>query len=353
MATDQNTGAAECEVYFYGTTGQELETDGCWSRTQTFAGTGINTYFAGKMLSEKNAYVLTDRLGSVRGDRNGVSLSYFPWGEERGAGTADLRTKFAGYFRDGVGQDYAMARYYSATSGGFWSPDPGGMKTANSGNPTTWNRYEYVAGDPINAIDPRGTDLEYIAGAIDCTDNFSEEACGDPCNNPDYIAGYVPSPGCGGTSVENDSVDGPGPDTSTDPLCPLVSLTGNFTVASGVIALFAPDIAAKIDAAFAILNQEGVVPMITSRFRNASRQAQQQGSPYGAAQVSWHQVGEAIDLNSKVSTSTEQEIVAAMTAEGLTWGGTFKHNDPVHFQNAPAGTSPSAAQVAACAKEHQ
>jgi uncharacterized protein YcbK (DUF882 family) len=109
--------------------------------------------------------------------------------------------------------------------------------------------------------------------------------------------------------------------------------------------------AALIDAAFAVLNQEGIVPMITSGFRTAAGQSAQQGSPYGAAQVSWHQVGEAIDINSKVPSSTEQAIVAAMTAEGLTWGGTFKHKDPVHFQNAPAGTSPSAAQVAACAKE--
>jgi hypothetical protein len=80
---------------------------------------GINTYFAGKMLSEKGVYIATDRLGSVRGDSSGVSLSYFPWGEERGQGTANNRTKFAGYYRDGIGQDYANARYYSATSGSF------------------------------------------------------------------------------------------------------------------------------------------------------------------------------------------------------------------------------------------
>ena len=167
MATDRNTGAAECEVYFYGATGQKLETDGCWSGTQTFAGTGINTYFAGKMLSEKNAYVLTDRLGSVRGDSNGVSLSYFPWGEERGAGTANLRTKFAGYFRDGVGQDYAMARFYSATSGGFWSPDPGSIRTADSATPLSWNRYAYAAADPIGFYDPTGT---YACGPGWCDD---------------------------------------------------------------------------------------------------------------------------------------------------------------------------------------
>ena len=60
---------------------------------------GINTYFGGKMLTEKGVAVFTDRLGSVRANSNGESFSYFPWGEERG-GTADNRTKFAGYYRD-------------------------------------------------------------------------------------------------------------------------------------------------------------------------------------------------------------------------------------------------------------
>ena len=63
MATDRNTGAAECEVYFYGATGQKLEMDGCWSGKQTYAGTGIKTYFAGKMLPEKNVYVVTGYTG--------------------------------------------------------------------------------------------------------------------------------------------------------------------------------------------------------------------------------------------------------------------------------------------------
>ena len=103
-----------------------LETYGGQIQTQglnNLALEGINTYFAGRMLSEKGVYVATDRLGSVRADSNGVQMSYFPWGEER-TSTADGRTKFAGYFRDTIGQDYANARYYSATTGGFWSPGP-------------------------------------------------------------------------------------------------------------------------------------------------------------------------------------------------------------------------------------
>ncbi len=154
------TGANECEAHFYGAMGQKLESYSCaytpntidWFTTLE----GINTYFGGKMLSEKGVAVLTDRLGSVRANSNGKSFSYFPWGEERGTGTADGRTKFAGYYRDMPGQDYANVRYYSATTGTFWSPDPGGMKTGDATNPIRWNRYLYGSGDPINRIDPLG-----------------------------------------------------------------------------------------------------------------------------------------------------------------------------------------------------
>ena len=151
-------GTTNCEAYFYGATGQKLESYSCQYASGSLGATlqGINTYFAGKMLSEKGVFIATDRLGSVRGDSNGVSMSYFPWGEERGQGTTDNRTKFAGYYRDAPGQDYANARYYSASTGSFWSPDPGGIKTVDSNDPTSWNRYGYVGGDPLNYEDPLG-----------------------------------------------------------------------------------------------------------------------------------------------------------------------------------------------------
>jgi hypothetical protein len=40
--------------------------------------------------------------------------------------------------------------------GRFNTPDPGGIWTANARNPTTWNRYSYVYGDPVNLNDPSG-----------------------------------------------------------------------------------------------------------------------------------------------------------------------------------------------------
>jgi RHS repeat-associated protein len=100
-------------------------------------------------------YIVTDRMGSVRGNTQGESFAYYPYGEER-TSTVDGRDKFGTYFRDTAGQDYADQRYYNGGMGRFWSPDPGGIKTANPTDPGSWNRYAYVGGDPVNYIDPGG-----------------------------------------------------------------------------------------------------------------------------------------------------------------------------------------------------
>jgi len=102
-----------------------------------------------------------DRLGSVRDTQNGSTMAYYPWGEER-TSTPDGNDKFATYFRDlvtqpaGFGEDYASARYYNNNFGRFWSPDPGGLTTADPRNPQSWNRYAYAGGDPVNFNDPTG-----------------------------------------------------------------------------------------------------------------------------------------------------------------------------------------------------
>jgi RHS repeat-associated protein len=82
------------------------------------------------------------------------SFRYFPWGEEQTT-TAQNRDKFATYFRDSSGLDYALHRHYSSSHGRFLTPDP---YVANDAlrNPQSWNRYPYVENDPVNYADAQG-----------------------------------------------------------------------------------------------------------------------------------------------------------------------------------------------------
>ena len=146
-----------CEIYFYGATGQKLETYSCINNTDgTFYSTlaGINIYFGGKLLQAKGVWVATDSWErACELERRNVFV--FPYGEER-TSTADGREKFGTYTRDGFGQDYAEQRYYSSSVGAFWSPIRAGLRTADSTNPLSWNRYAYALGDPIGSLDPTG-----------------------------------------------------------------------------------------------------------------------------------------------------------------------------------------------------
>ena len=164
-----NTGFdTPSQLYFYGISGQKLATFTCGPgesglicSTATF-----NLYFAGKLIRSNGVTVATDRLGSVRGNVNGERMSYYPYGQER-TSTADGREKFGTYLRDGAGQDYADQRYYNQ-QGAFWSPDPGGLKTANTAIPFSWNRYAYVYGDPVNYTDRHGREVDDDPGDGGC-----------------------------------------------------------------------------------------------------------------------------------------------------------------------------------------
>jgi len=79
---------------------------------------------------------------------------YYPYGQEREA-TPEGTEKFATYYRDATGLDYAWNRYYTAAWGRFMQADPYLAPEALK-NPQAWNRYAYVAGDPVSYYDPAG-----------------------------------------------------------------------------------------------------------------------------------------------------------------------------------------------------
>jgi RHS repeat-associated protein len=178
-----------CVLFFYGANGKRLGTYNCgYNNGQfTISTANINVYFGKKLIAtgsemSQNA-VITDRLGSVRGQNFSASIAYFPYGEER-TSTPNGTEKFGTYFRDGYGQDYADQRYYTSNYGRFWSPDPGGIAAANPRNPGSWNRYGYAKGDLANYYDPAGTD-DINAGCAAFDDAFCDGSAlesNDPMN---------------------------------------------------------------------------------------------------------------------------------------------------------------------------
>ncbi|MFN8938520.1 MAG: RHS repeat-associated core domain-containing protein, partial [Acidobacteriota bacterium] len=82
------------------------------------------------------------------------------YGESRSSSPGDDRENFATYSRDSLsGLDYADQRYYAPSLGRFLTPDPylassGGIQ--NPSRPSSWNKYPYVEGDPVNFMDRPG-----------------------------------------------------------------------------------------------------------------------------------------------------------------------------------------------------
>ena len=108
-------------------------------------------WFAGRRVA------VVDRPGSD------VSTRMLPYGEEIGSTPSD-KVKFATYYRDDGGLDYADQRWYSSTAGRFTSADPY-MASGGPADPGSWNRYAYVGGDPVNFGDRSGLMTCWLSGA--------------------------------------------------------------------------------------------------------------------------------------------------------------------------------------------
>jgi RHS repeat-associated protein len=141
--------------YVYDLSGKKLGTYSVsWngSGTPTITPVSTRAYFKGKIIG-----VATDRLGTVRWAPYATPMSYRSYGAET-AQTGSGWETFATYQQFGMGMDYADQRYYNPQMGKFFTPDPGGIRTAQRTNPLTWNRYLYANGDPVNLYDPMGLD---------------------------------------------------------------------------------------------------------------------------------------------------------------------------------------------------
>jgi RHS repeat-associated protein len=66
-------------------------------------------------------------------------------------------------------------RQHSQSQGRWLVPDPAGLAAVDITNPQTWNRYAYLANNPLNATDPLGLYIE-----PDCDDTVGGDCPGSP-----------------------------------------------------------------------------------------------------------------------------------------------------------------------------
>jgi RHS repeat-associated protein len=201
---------------FYGARGEKLMTEmamvgpyqnytvqgapmGTWY-FQWGAGTPL-MWFGGRLISEGGKPVYSGRLGTNRASGG----RFYPYGEEISS-TADDRTKFGTYNRDGfTGLDYADQRFYASSYGRFNTSDPY-MASGGAVDPESWNRYAYVGGDPINGYDPRGLltckgdgEDEYRPGGSDCYSNSGDGGGNGKAGDDHTKAGNGGGGGFGGS----------------------------------------------------------------------------------------------------------------------------------------------------------
>ena len=157
---------------------------------------GVQAVYTGATPAAPAYWRHSDWLGTVRmastptqtvyGDQ-----AYGPFGESYNSMGTGL-TDFTGQTKDLTSSIYDFAfRQYSQIQGRWMVPDPAGLAAVDITNPQTWNRYAYVANNPLSYIDPLG--LHW-----DCTSLVSG-LCSwetDPSGGGTGVG--APCTGCGG-----------------------------------------------------------------------------------------------------------------------------------------------------------
>jgi RHS repeat-associated protein len=124
------------------------------------------------------------------------SRAFAPYGETNNGSSSVDRT-FTGQNQDTVDGIYDfMFRRYDPTHGRWTSPDPAGIAAVDPAAPQSWNRYAYVGGNPLSAVDPLGLQpVYYVDGVMVAPGNFrgimdsgAGMFCGSNCPAPVVLA---------------------------------------------------------------------------------------------------------------------------------------------------------------------
>jgi RHS repeat-associated protein len=150
---------------------------------------------------EKTEYLHMDALGTlgmVTDDQENATPSFQePFGKRtdvNGAQLAsysgDVRGYFGGHeYDDDLGYINMKGRIYDPNLRRFLTPDP---FVANPLDGQTYNRYSYVANDPVNTNDPTGLQYAEVCPGKTCTGHGGN---GGGTMDDNYFAGPPPSPG--------------------------------------------------------------------------------------------------------------------------------------------------------------
>jgi RHS repeat-associated protein len=120
-------------------------------------GMAIYNSSSGSPVSYRHAdWLGSSRLTSTAARGMSSSMAYAPFGEQYSVSdTAD--PSFTGQNSDTVVSLYDFTFRENSPSQGRWiSPDPAGLTAVDPTNPQTWNRYAYVANNPLTMVDPSG-----------------------------------------------------------------------------------------------------------------------------------------------------------------------------------------------------
>ena len=171
----------------------------------------------------QNFLYLGNKALTYTEDRIGSAGNYFPYGNGYNVTGAEVPA-FATYVQDESGLLYADQRFYNPGFGRFMTADRSNANV-DYANPTSWNRYAYTNGDPVNGMDPTGQDDAVDVGGFfgfSSEDEGGDMGGGDggnsllgPDQNGDDQAGNSDPNGAG--------MGDPGPDAQvpqTDPSTP-------------------------------------------------------------------------------------------------------------------------------------
>jgi RHS repeat-associated protein len=139
----------------------------------------------------------SSRFASTPSGAVQYSLAYAPFGETYSeSGTVDR--SFTGQTQDTVAGSTALYdftfRQHASSQGRWLVPDPAGLTAVDPTNPQTWNRYAYLANNPLNGVDPLGLDR--------CTWDDGSEVSTEDGGGDSYSCGQV-----GGNWVEGANHD--------------------------------------------------------------------------------------------------------------------------------------------------